>query len=105
MLQVDALLAQLDAAFADLRDRCPWDEDLSAGNRGDRPVHGRVFLALETDDQIVDAADAAAGVVEQRAADDEREMQHMRRGRRERRHRWPSLFIATSSSGRSRACR
>ena len=81
--QVEPVGREHDLAVLDLRDRVAGDEDVA---RRDPREHGgdrRIAAVTEPDDQVVDAAELAAGASHELAAEDQRQVEDPRRlGRR-----------------------
>src|SRR5581483_1626004 len=68
-----------DAAGLDLRDRLGRDEDAPPRDRGERTRDRRIGIRAEAHDQVVDAAEPQAVRIDQPAAGDQREVEHLRR--------------------------
>ncbi len=103
MLEIELLADQLHEAGRELDGLLGGDEDRAPRDGGDDSGDRRIVLVAEADDQVVDASEPLAGCVAQVATDDLREMEYQRRRRGHLRS--SSCITATSSSGRSRACR
>ena len=103
VLEIELLGDQRHEAGRDLDDLLRGDEDRASRDGGDDAGDRWIVLVAEADDQVVDAPEPLACRVAQLAADDLREVEDRRRSRGHVRS--PSCITATSSSGRSRACR